>query len=103
MTSLILLANRAQALDGLLPCEREDPELWFSEMPADLEQAKTHCRTCPVRGFCLSGAVERHEPYGVWGGEIFTRGVIVAEKKARGRPPARPVPAAMAVQPERVA
>lgn len=91
MSSLMLSAKQGQALeDGLLPCQREDPELWFSEMPADLEQAKTHCQICPIRGFCLSGAVERHEPHGVWGGQIFTRGVVVAEKKARGRPPAAP-------------
>jgi len=48
-----------------------------------------HCRRCPVRGFCLSGAVERHEPYGVWGGEIFHHGTITAHKKARGRPRAK--------------
>ncbi len=93
MSSLVLPAKQAQALDGLLPCQREDPELWFSEMPADLEQAKTHCQICPNRGVCLSGAVERHEPHGVWGGQIFTRGVVVAEKKARGRPPAGPTAA----------
>ena len=57
LISLVLLTRRAGALDDLLPCQREDPELWFSEQPADLEQAKTHCRRCPVRGFCLSGAV----------------------------------------------
>jgi WhiB family redox-sensing transcriptional regulator len=39
-----------------------------------------------VRGSCLSGAVERREPFGVWGGEIFDRGSITAQKKARGRP-----------------
>ena len=86
ITNMVLLTRRAGALDGLLPCQRENPELWFSEQPADLEQAKVHCRRCPVRGFCLSGAVERREPFGVWGGEIFDRGTVTAEKKARGRP-----------------
>jgi len=86
LTSMVLLTRRAGALDGVLPCQRENAELWFSEQPADLEQAKVHCRRCPVRGSCLSGAVERHEPYGVWGGEIFHRGTITAQKKARGRP-----------------
>ena len=84
--SLVVLTSRAGALDDLLPCQRENPELWFSEQPADLEQAKAHCGLCPVRGSCLSGAVERREPYGVWGGEIFERGSITAQKKARGRP-----------------
>jgi WhiB family redox-sensing transcriptional regulator len=85
-TSLAWLTRRAGTLDGLLPCQRENPELWFSEQPADLEQAKVHCRPCPLRGFCLSGAVERREPFGVWGGEIFHRGTVTAQKKARGRP-----------------
>ena len=35
------------------------------------------------------GAVERHEPHGVWGGEIFARGAIIAEKRPRGRPPSK--------------
>ena len=64
LISLALLTSRAGTLNGPLPCQREDPELWFSEQPADLEQAKAHCRLCPVRGFCLSGAVERREPHG---------------------------------------
>ena len=89
LTSMVLLTRRAGALDGLLPCQRENPELWFSEQPADLEQAKVYCRRCPVRGFCLSGAVERREPFGVWGCEIFDRGTVTARKKARGRPPAK--------------
>jgi WhiB family redox-sensing transcriptional regulator len=84
--SLVVLTSRAGALDGLLPCQRENPELWFSEQPADLERAKAHCRPCPASGSCLSGAVERREPFGVWGGEIFDRGSITAQKKARGRP-----------------
>jgi len=86
VVSLILPTSQAGAVDGLLPCQRENPELWFSEQPADLEQAKAHCLPCPVRGSCLSGAVERREPYGVWGGEIFDRGTVTAQKRARGRP-----------------
>ena len=89
LISLVLLTSQAGALNGPLPCQREDPELWFSEQHADLEQAKVYCRRCPVRGFCLSGAVERREPFGVWGGEIFDRGTVTARKQARGRPPAK--------------
>jgi WhiB family redox-sensing transcriptional regulator len=70
-----------------LPCRRENPELWFSEQPADLELAKAHCRPCPIRRSCLAGAVERREPHGVWGGEIFAHGRIITEKRSRGRPP----------------
>jgi WhiB family transcriptional regulator, redox-sensing transcriptional regulator len=69
-----------------LPCRVQDPELWFAESPADLELAKSHCLSCPVRRTCLSGALERHEPWGVWGGEIFERGVVIPRKRPRGRP-----------------
>jgi WhiB family redox-sensing transcriptional regulator len=69
-----------------LPCREHDPELWFSEHPAPLEMAKTFCAVCPARPGCLAGAIARGEPWGVWGGEIFERGQIVASKRARGRP-----------------
>ena len=69
-----------------LPCREHDPNLWFSEHPAPLEIAKTFCAVCPARPGCLAGAISRREPWGVWGGEIFERGQIVASKRARGRP-----------------
>ena len=51
-----------------------------------LEQAKALCGDCPVRDACLAGALDRAEPWGVWGGEIFERGVVIARKRPRGRP-----------------
>ncbi len=69
-----------------LPCRVQDADLWFSDSPAQLELAKQFCRDCPVRLACLTGAITRREPWGVWGGEIFERGVIVARKRPRGRP-----------------
>jgi WhiB family transcriptional regulator, redox-sensing transcriptional regulator len=87
VSSLVLLGRQAKALDDPLPCQREDPQLWFSDLPADLELAKAYCQPCPIRRVCLSGAVERGEPHGVWGGEILTRGAIITEKgHAAGRP-----------------
>ena len=68
-----------------LPC-RADPDLWFAETPAGLEEAKARCADCPVRDACLAGALRRGEPWGVWGGEIFDRGVVIARKRPRGRP-----------------
>ena len=68
------------------PCRVEDPERWFAENPAQLEMAKAFCGDCPVRSACLAGALDRGEPWGVWGGEIFERGVVVARKRPRGRP-----------------
>ena len=35
---------------------------------------------------CLAGALERGEPWGVWGGELLISGAIVPRKRPRGRP-----------------
>jgi WhiB family redox-sensing transcriptional regulator len=72
--------------DEQLPCRSYDPELFFAESPADVEYAKSLCQECPVRSSCLTGALERREPWGVWGGELFIQGVIVPRKRPRGRP-----------------
>ncbi len=69
-----------------LPCWSEDPELFFAESPADVELAKARCVACPIRATCLAGALERREPWGVWGGELFVQGVVVPRKRPRGRP-----------------
>lgn len=69
-----------------LPCQTTSSDLWFGERPAELDQAKALCRTCPARAVCLAGALQRRERWGVWGGEIFERGAIVAHKRGRGRP-----------------
>jgi WhiB family redox-sensing transcriptional regulator len=63
-----------------------DPDLWFAEAPADLELAKALCARCPARLVCLTGAVDRREAAGVWGGEIFDHGQVVTHKRPRGRP-----------------
>ena len=69
-----------------LPCRAQDPDLWFSDRPAQLHMAKTFCADCPARSACLAGAIRRREPWGVWGGEIFQQGRIIAQKRTRGRP-----------------
>lgn len=72
--------------EPLLPCHAADADLWFAEDPADLEQAKMLCGACPIRRACLADALDREEPWGVWGGEILERGVVLARKRPRGRP-----------------
>jgi len=69
-----------------LPCRSNDPELFFAETPADVELAKALCAGCPVRTECLAGALERREPWGVWGGALFLQGVVIPRKRPRGRP-----------------
>jgi WhiB family transcriptional regulator, redox-sensing transcriptional regulator len=77
---------RRQATMGpVLHCQR-DPDLFFSEKPEDLRLAKALCGHCPVRTACLAGALQRGEPWGVWGGELFQSGRIIEAKRPRGRP-----------------
>ncbi len=67
-------------------------EIYFSEDLGDIATAKRICADCPVLGECLEGALDRKEPWGVWGGQLFLNGRMVAQKRRRGRPPkvARP-------------
>lgn len=69
-----------------LPCQVDDGQLWFAEHPDDVEAAKAACLDCPLQQQCLEGALERAEPWGVWGGQLFVAGEIVARKRPRGRP-----------------
>jgi WhiB family redox-sensing transcriptional regulator len=85
-------------------------ELFFSEQIDDINRAKAFCQECAVRSACLDAALERREPWGVWGGELLLNGKIVANKRPRGRPPKhpRPVPdpsspTAWVIDPEQVA
>jgi WhiB family transcriptional regulator, redox-sensing transcriptional regulator len=69
-----------------LPCQQHDPDLWFSDSPADLNIAKALCAECPIQQACLAGAQERAEYTGVWGGQIFDRGRVLTHKRGPGRP-----------------
>lgn len=71
---------------GAIPCVTGDPETWFAEQPEVLEHAKALCGPCPLREMCLQGALERGEPWGVWGGELFDRGRVIPRKRTVGRP-----------------
>ena len=83
IAALFSLSNVPGGLE--LPCT-DDPELFFAEAPADVEAAKALCQGCRIRVACLEGALERREPWGVWGGELLLRGTIVPRKRPRGRP-----------------
>jgi len=78
------MRRQAAAVPALL-CQR-DPDLFFSENPEDLRLAKALCGHCPARTACLAGALQRGEPWGVWGGELFQSGQIIEGKRPRGRP-----------------
>ena len=66
--------------------------LFFSDHVADIARAKAMCGLCPLQESCLAGALEREEPWGVWGGELISGGRVIANKRPCGRPPKRPRP-----------
>jgi WhiB family transcriptional regulator, redox-sensing transcriptional regulator len=66
--------------------------LFFSDNPVDVTRAKAICAKCTVRELCLSRALARNEPYGVWGGEFVYEGQVVIHKRGRGRPRSVPLP-----------
>lgn len=66
--------------------------LFFSDHVLDIARAKAICAKCALRESCLSDALDREEPWGVWGGELLSGGRIVADKRPGGRPPKRPRP-----------
>ncbi len=65
--------------------------LFFSEEYVDVQRAKAICAKCSTRAQCLSTALERAEPWGVWGGELLEDGRICATKRPRGRPVTRTI------------
>jgi WhiB family transcriptional regulator, redox-sensing transcriptional regulator len=66
--------------------------LFFSDDVIDIARAKAICSKCALAPSCLEGALERAEPWGVWGGELIDTGRIVVHKRPRGRPPKHPRP-----------
>ena len=66
--------------------------LFYSEDLSEIARAKAICGNCAVRESCLSTAVQRREPWGVWGGELVMNGKVLSAQRRRGRPPkvARP-------------
>jgi hypothetical protein len=67
--------------------------LFFSEDALLIARAKAICSKCSVADACLAAAVEREEPWGVWGGQLIVNGKPIAHKRGRGRPPKHPRPA----------
>ena len=59
--------------------------VFFSQDRKVIDQAKAICAGCPRRESCLEGALERREPWGVRGGELFRNGHVVINRKRRPR------------------
>ena len=73
-------------------CRQIDPDMFFPE-PDDPQRfqltkmAKQACSVCPYIVECLAGALERNEPFGIWGGTTeqdrkrMKRGIVLKEPK----------------------
>lgn len=64
--------------------------LFFSDEFVDVARAKAICAKCSTKDECLTGALARNEPWGVWGGELIEEGCIRTTKRPRGRPVTKP-------------
>lgn len=69
-----------------IPCAAGPADLWFSDVPGEIDHARSLCAGCPLRRECLSGALDRAETCGVWGGELFLGGLPMPSPKRNGRP-----------------
>ncbi|MFW2336250.1 WhiB family transcriptional regulator [Ilumatobacter sp.] len=85
LVSTVAVARCADGNGTLTP-------LFFSDHVLDIARAKAICARCALAESCLRDALEREEPWGVWGGELLSGGRIVANKRPGGRPPKRPRP-----------
>ena len=71
MNELLELLQEVQetgAWAELALCAQTDPEVFFPPIGAHGHEAKAVCSRCPVAAECLLDALERNEPYGIWGG-----------------------------------
>lgn len=81
-------APRARCADG----HGTLTHLFFSDLPINIGRAQAICGRCALATDCLQGALDRAEPWGVWGGQLVENGRVVAQKRPRGRPPKHPRP-----------
>ncbi len=49
-------------------CRDEDREIFYPTRGVSTAPAKKVCARCPVTNECLAYALERRDPYGIWGG-----------------------------------
>jgi WhiB family redox-sensing transcriptional regulator len=94
--------NTTAAQPTSLPARCSDPRgsltgLFFSENPVDILRAKAICMRCEARERCLEAAIERGEPWGVWGGQQLLDGEVVIDRRGRGRPRRHPLPSPLEI------
>jgi WhiB family redox-sensing transcriptional regulator len=66
-------------------CTQTDPEIFFPEFDSATNSAaaKSICASCDLVLPCLTGAIERREQFGIWGGaNLVTRRQIIRGHKS---------------------
>ena len=69
---------------ALAACRGVDPETFYPPRGdrAAVQRARKVCRRCPVAVECLAFAVERRDPFGVWGGTTRNERVALRRESA---------------------
>ncbi|CAM5326708.1 WhiB family transcriptional regulator [Streptomyces tanashiensis] len=93
LTTLTALDDAIENLGVPVPCRATTPRS-SSRSPRPTSSTRSPSAR-PVRSWrpAWPARQERREPWGVWGGELFVQGVVVARKRPRGRPRKNPVAA----------
>lgn len=58
------------------PCRFSDPDLWLSSIRSELSTAIALCRKRSRFHQCLTGALDRQEVAGIWGGRHIVGGEL---------------------------
>lgn len=66
----VLAAAPGASWEDAAACAQADPALFFPEdgHADQAGEAKSVCRSCPVRAECLNHALTSGEEFGIWGG-----------------------------------
>lgn len=69
-------------------CLTENPDQWFTQTQSGRHKttaaqraAIAVCNRCPVESRCLELALERREPWGVWGGKTESERLEILEAR----------------------
>ena len=72
-------------------CADAEPDTFFeSRDPAAVREAKSICRSCPVRTPCLERALTREPGYGIYGGHTPTERLLIARRRDTSQNPTHP-------------
>lgn len=87
LTALLDYGSTATLTTGEIPCQSNDPELWFADTPDGVEFAKALCVSCPMIEGCLERGARAARSRRCLGWAVLRRW-------HRCRPQAAPWPAA---------